>query len=77
MMEDYRYQKACQLERKLGLMLGTHPKKDWLMEYRKWLDANDVEAETDGYPSTQAHDDHNIRLFVASVRRARLEVVKA
>lgn len=63
-MRDSRFDRALQLERKLNLMLGTHVRGDWLSAYRDWLDANAIPAEDDGYPSTQAYDDHNINLFV-------------
>lgn len=66
---SYRFDKAMQLARKLELMLGT-PRKgsDWLGEYRKWLDVNGIPVESDGYPSTEAHNDHNINLFVRQKR---------
>lgn len=68
-MIDSRFDRALRLERKLQLMLGSG--KDWLMVYRQWLDENGIPAEEDGYPTTQAHDDHNINLFVKRQREEK------
>jgi hypothetical protein len=69
---SYQFDRAVQLERKLSLFLGSAPKgSGWLSEYRKWLEANDVPAEEDGWPSTQAYDDHHINLFVSQTRKDR------
>jgi hypothetical protein len=66
-----QWDRSIQLERKLQLMLGS--KNDVLMEYREWLDINGVPAETDGWPSTEAYQDHNINLFVRQKRTGKIE----
>ena len=39
-------------------------KKDWLGEYQKWLDKNNIPSTKDGFPSLNAYDDINIDRFV-------------
>lgn len=38
--------------------------QDWLGEYRKWLDANGIPAEVNGWASRQAFDEKNVSAFI-------------
>jgi hypothetical protein len=37
---------------------------DWLMQYRKWLDAEGILAEVNGWASRQAFDEKNVSAFI-------------
>lgn len=55
-------EKANKLKLRLEATLGN--KKDWLGEYQKWLDKNNIPSTKDGFPSLNAYDDINIDRFV-------------
>jgi hypothetical protein len=37
--------------------------RDMLSKYRQWLDKNKINAEVDGWPSSEAFDEANIERF--------------
>lgn len=39
-------------------------KEDWLMQYRRWLDANEIPAETNGWASKEAFAKENVDAFI-------------
>lgn len=41
---------------------------DILCEYRRWLDANGIPAEVDGWPSPEAYNQQNVNAFVEDWR---------
>lgn len=53
MSEEYQFNRAYGLRIKLELELNS--KTDVLGDYRKWLDDNGINSETDGFPSEEAY----------------------
>jgi len=44
------------------------PPKDWLGEYRKWLDENEIPSEINGWASRESFIEKNIARFISERR---------
>lgn len=61
--EQPEFMRAERLEAEFRRQLKGN--QDWLSEYRKWLDQNNIPAENpDGWPTEDAYDPNNIGKFI-------------
>lgn len=61
---DPRFSRAMGLMRELERRCEADVGQDMLMRYRAWLDANDIPAEDNGWPSERAYSEVHIGAFV-------------